>query len=123
MRRDFYFFSLFSYIERTRPTVYVSGSLASFTSLLVRRHDRENEVIGTVVGLLPKNYLRNGMRTGLHYVISLSVCCRPISLIAGAARDRFAQTGRLQERASLGYHVGLVSSHDRLEFASVAALL
>ena len=68
-------------------------------------------MIGTVVGLLPKNYLRNGMRTGLHYVISLSVCCRPISLIAGAARDRFAQTGRLQERASLGYHVGLVSSH------------
>ena len=62
--------------------------------------------------------LHTGVRTGCHYLISLSVClsvCMKHSLfllIAIAVRGRFPQTRDLWKRASMGERVGRVSSHD-----------
>ena len=59
-----------------------------------------------------KEPLHTGVRTGCHYLISLSVCtCVTLNssflLIATAVRGRFPQTRYVLKRASMGY-VGVV---------------
>ena len=91
------------------------GHLASFISLLVMRQGRGSEATEAVFRQA-KEPLHTGVRTGCHYLISLSVCtCVTLNssflLIATAVRGRFPQTRYLWKRTSMGERVGRVFSH------------
>ena len=89
IRRDVVCLFFVFFTSNAHGLRHVSGSLASFTSLLVP---------GCVLASL-----------------ILSVCCVlcrwPISLIARAVRGQFPQTRCQQKRVTMGKRVGLISSH------------
>ena len=63
----FLFFLFFLFFEHTRPTESTMAPLASSTSLLAMR---------PFCAFRAKKSLHTGVRTGCHYLISLSVCVR-----------------------------------------------
>ena len=99
---DFFpcFFFVFFFFERTRPASSMRPHFASFTSLLVLRQSRGSEATEVFFFLREKKPLHTEVRTGGHYLISLSVrlsvcvtlvvftdcesCTRPISANPGS---------------------------------------
>ena len=71
----FFFFSIFVFFfERARPAASMRPPFASFTYLLLMNQGRESEATEAVFCLWAKKPLHTGVRTGCHYLISLSVC-------------------------------------------------
>ena len=68
------FFLSFFFFERRRPAASMRPPLASFTALLVMRQGRRIEATEAVFAFRAKKPFHTGVRTGCHYLISLSVC-------------------------------------------------
>ena len=68
------FFSILFFFERTRPTASMRPPLASFTPLLVMRQGRESEATDPAFFAFRAKKRLTGVRTGCHYLNSLSVC-------------------------------------------------
>ena len=73
------FFSIF-FASNAHGLLQVLGRFASFTSLLVMRQDRESEATEDIFCLWVKKSLHTGVRTGYHFLISLSVCLSVVCL-------------------------------------------